>query len=403
MDGIIIPLDEALTQNNFEAITSILQSCSAVPPIKHSEITQRTYDALFKKNKAAGVLLHYLKANHLIDARKYPPGMVTHVLKQFTTQPSPSIFVGELSQPALKMIDRANYDSHTRLFNKGGIRRPYSSTKSIAASNKIERTIARLAYMNTEQIQKVFVDVQKVFLLNIITELVEKKQHIGADTAFYIELESVISSNDPPPPTYDMHSAILRLIHEYIIHKYNTERTRTTTSDELLNFIRHILPVLSASMSSYYGGDKDSTDFNIYLPLLANYIELVLIKNYPQLVVGKYQLAVIIGIISQPICDFVRIAGVPVIYPNLLIYIKNLIITGVSNFLSRLLPTPAATPAPDSDSDGGSLNRNRTHSRTHSRIKKYKNRTKYRTNRGSKYRTNRYKIKNKKTRKVYKY
>ena len=78
MDGIIIPLDEALTQNNFYAITSILQSCSAIPPIK---LSQRKYNAACEKNRAAGVLLRYLEANHLIDARKNPPGMVTHALR----------------------------------------------------------------------------------------------------------------------------------------------------------------------------------------------------------------------------------------------------------------------------------------------------------------------------------
>ena len=376
-------------------IITILQSCRAVPPIK---LLERNYTAACEKNRAAGVLLRYLQANHLIDARKYPPALVEHLLHLFT-KPCPSIFVGKLPKQVLDMINKAQDASNTGLFNKGGIRRPDSSTKSSAALTKIERTIDRLKISSTEQIQKVFVDVQKVFLLNIITEL---KQRFGADTAFYIEHENVIRSNDPPPPTYDMHSAILSLIHEYIIHKYNADLTPTTTSHELLNFIRHILPVLSASMSSYYGGDKDSTDFNIYLPLLANYIELVLIENYPKHVVGEHQYIpeVIKGIISNHICAFVRIAGDPNI-SALLSDIKNLIITGVSNFLLRLPPTPAATPAPDSD--GGSINRNRTHSRTHSRIKKYKNRTKYRTKCGTKYRTNRYKIKNKKTRKVYKY
>ena len=371
-------------------IITILQSCRAVPPIK---LLERNYNAACEKNRAAGVLLRYLQANHLIDARKYPPALVEHLLHLFT-KPCPSIFVGKLPKQVLDMINKAQDASNTGLFNKGGIRRPDSSTKSSAALTKIERTIDRLKISSTEQIQKVFVDVQKVFLLNIITEL---KQRFGDDTAFYIEHENVIRSNDPPP-TYDMHSAILRLIHEYIIHKYNADLTPTTTSDELLKFIRHILPVLSASMSSYYGGDKDSTDFNIYLPLLANYIELVLIENYPKHVVGEHQYIpeVIKGIISNHICAFVRIAGDPNI-SALLSDIKNLIITGVSNFLLRLLPTPAATPAPSSD--GGSLNRNRTHSR----IKKYKNRTKYRTKCGTKYRTNRYKIKNKKTRKVYKY
>ena len=154
-------------------IITILQSCRAVPPIK---LLERNYNAACEKNRAAGVLLRYLQANHLIDARKYPPGMVTHALRQFT-KPCPSIFVGKLSQSALNMSDKAQDASHTGLLNKAGIRRP-SSTKSSAALTNIERTIARLKISSTKQIQKVFVDVQKVFLLNIITELVEKKQHI---------------------------------------------------------------------------------------------------------------------------------------------------------------------------------------------------------------------------------
>jgi hypothetical protein len=391
MDGIIGLLNEALTQNNFEAITSILQSCRAGPPIR---LTERNYKALFEKNRAAGVLLRYIQANRLIEARKYPRALVERLLHQFT-KPFPSIFVGKLPQSELDMIDKAQDASRIKLLDKGGIRRQDSSTKSSAALTKIERTIDSLKFSNTKEIQRVFVDVQKVFILNIITELVIKKRGIEADTAFYIDLENAILSDNPP--IYDMYSAIRRLIHEYIIHKYNTKLT-PTTSVELLNFIRLILPVLSASMSSYYEGDKDSTDFKIYLPLLANYIDLVLIENYNLLAVSAPQdvPAVIIGIISEPIRDFVRIAGDPDISSPLLIsYIKDLIITCVSNFLLHLSHAP--TPAPSRD--GGSLNRNRTHSR----IKKYKNRTKYRTKCSTKYRTNGYKIKNKKTRKVYKY
>jgi hypothetical protein len=378
MDGIIGLLDEA--------ITSILQSCRAFHPIRWSE---RNYNAACEKNRAAGVLLRYIQANRLIEARKYPRALVKHLLHQFT-KPCHSIFVGKLPQSEL---DKARDASHTGLFNKGGIRRQDSSAKSSAALTKIERTIDGLKFSSTKEIQGVFVDVQKVFLLNIITEL---RQRFRVDIASYIELEDAIRSNKPPP-TYD---AILSLIHEYIIHKYNAELTPTTTTSRgLLNFIRRILPVLSASMSSYYGGDKYSTDFKIYLPLLANYIDLVLIENYNLLAVSAPQdvPAVIIGIISEPIRDFVRIAGDPDISSDLLIYIKNLIITCVSNFLLHLSHAP--TPAPAPSRDGGSLNRNRTHSR----IKKYKNRTKYRTKCSTKYRTNGYKIKNKKTRKVYNY
>ena len=188
---------------------------------------------------------------------------------------------------------------------------------------------------------------------------------------------------------------------------YRAAHPPITTSAELLQFIRNILPVLSASMSPYYQDEKDIIDFKIYyLPLLTKYIELVL-KEYGMVLAGdSRQIAEsIMGIIKEHICAFVRIAGDPdiCIRQTIVHNAENLIIAGVRKFLSDYTPpTPDKPPRKKPRIEGGG---------NHSRIKKYKNRTKYRikrrtkyrTKRGTKYRTNQYKIKNKKTRKVYKY
>jgi hypothetical protein len=166
-------------------------------------------------------------------------------------------------------------------------------------------------------------------------------------------------------------------------------------------------------MSSYYHGEKDIIDFKIFLTLLEKYIELGLRESLIVLAGDSIVIAEsIIGIISQHICAFVRVAGEPhiIIRPIVLNDIKNLIIEGVRNFLSAYTPpTPLHVHDGALMTDaGGSLNRNRNHTR----IKKYKNRTKHRTMRRTKYRTkcktkyrtsHQYKIKNKKTRKIYKY
>ena len=113
----------------------------------------------------------------------------------------------------------------------------------------------------------------------------------------------------------------------------------------------------------------------------------------------------IMGIIKEHICAFVRIAGDPdiCIRHTIVHNAENLIIEGVRKFLSDYTPpTPDTQPSKKPRIEEGG---------NHSRIKKYKNRTKYRTKRrtkyrtkrGTKYRTNQYKIKNKKTRKIYKY
>jgi hypothetical protein len=150
--------------------------------------------------------------------------------------------------------------------------------------------------------------------------------------------------------------------------------------------------------------------------VIKNYIESVLRESGIILEGDSTQIAVLImRIIREHICAFVRIAGDPdiCIRHTIVHNAKNLIIEGVRKFLSDYTP-PRKRPR---IGEGGN----------HSRIKKYKNMTKYRTKRGTKYRTkrgtnhrtkrrtkyrtkrrtkyrtNQYKINNKKTRKVYKY
>lgn len=374
-------------------IGSILTSCR---PGCRTKLFQKEYDAKRGQIIAPNVLLHHLKMKHLTAITRRPPEMQQLVTDTFTTIP-PSETLGEIPQSV--RVNAANASS-SNLRRIAGISKPYSSTKSSVALNKIYITMARLDSMSKEERQKVFDDVQKVVLLSIITALVKKKQAIGADIGELRHIETEIYNN-----THYLH-IMYSLIHKYIDDMYTS--TNITTSANLLQFIKDQLPVLSASMSPYYQGEKDIIDFKIYLPLLANYIELVLKENYPVPVAENNSIEVaklIMRIIEEHICAFVQVAGDPdiCIRHTIVHNATNLIIKGVRKFLSNYTPpSPLQIASEQADTMAGG---------NHSPIKKYKNRTKhrtkcrtkYRTKCKTKYRTSRYKIKNKKTRKIYKY
>lgn len=398
-------LDIKLSEQNFKLLISILQPCEPAVRIK---LWEKEYQDKRLEIMAPKVILRHLQMKQQKALQIHPPGMQQYANHMFTIPPPTPTLEGI---PQYVRDNTAKADHKQRLAH-AGIKKQ-DSRKSIAALNKIESTMARLDYMSKEERKQVFVNVQAVVLLNIITELVRKNEGIGVNVDDLKDLEIKIRNGERPID--DMYKAI----HQYIRHTYHAKSTPSTTSADLLQFIKGELPVLSASMSSYYQGEKDIIDFKIFLTLLEKYIELVLRESLTVLAGDSIVIAEsIMKIISQHICAFVRVAGEPhiIIRPTVLNDIKNLIIEGVRNFLSNYRPPPVGSQQDNGKrhdtsvmtDTGGSLNRNRNHSR----IKKYKNRTKYITKRRTKYRTKRktkyrtshqYKIKNKKTRKIYKY
>jgi len=370
-----------------------------------TKLFQKIYDAKLGEIQAPKVILHHLQMNHQ-KALQIHLSELTRRTFDTVTNPPPTPTLGYIPQ---HVRNNTAKEDHKKLLADAGIKKP---DKSLGA--RIESIMVSLDGMSPEDREKVFVDVQKVVLLNIITKLVKKKQGIGANIKDLRDLEIEIYKS-----THSLDN-MYRLINEYILHMYNT--ISSTTSDKLLKFIRNNLQVLSASLSQYYQGEKDIIDFKIYLPLLQKYIELVLRESFNELESillkgDSIEIAkLIMVIISRRICAFVQVAGDPsiCIRHTIVHNAEKLIIEGVRNFLLNYTAHAAAhAAAADPDDDlmtnaGGSLNRNRNHTR----IKKYKNRTKHRTKRRTKYRTKcktkyrtsrRYKIKNKKTRKVYKY
>ncbi len=365
-----------------------------------TKLSQTEYLAIRGQIDAPKVILHHLQAKRRKELQIHPPEMQQHAIRTFT-KPSPTQTLGGIPQ---HVRDNAAKADHKQGLAHAGIKKQ-DSRKSIAALNKIDSTMARLEYMSKEEREQVFVTVQAVVLLNIITALIKEKQPIGANIDYYRRLEIEIRSGERSID--DMY----KLIHEYILYMYHTAPTPINTSDELLQFIKVQLPVLLASLSPYYQREKDIIAFKIYyLPLLQKYIELVLRESLIVLKGDSIEIAEsIMEIIREHICAFVRVAGDPAICIRHTIVHKaeKLIIEGVRNFLSDYIPPtlpPSKRPRIADDDAGGSLNRNRSHSP----IKKYKNRTKHRTMRRTKYRTKcktkyrtsrRYKIKNKKTNK----
>ena len=209
---------------------------------------------------------------------------------------------------------------------------------------------------------------------------------------------------------------IYKLIHEHIMYKYSRQDPPITSSETLLTFIHSELPVLSATASKLYIGVKDTVEFKIYLPLIVIFIIYCLMENFalPAPLDVMTVAEEIKRIVSARICAFINISGEPGICfrPT----IQDDIISGVIDAANQFLSTrfgnyvaPVA-PAPDplQDEAPAQLQDDPESGGNRRRIKKYKyrtsrrssRRTSRRTSRVTKYRTNRYKIKNKKTRKI---
>jgi hypothetical protein len=225
-----------------------------------------------------------------------------------------------------------------------------------------------------------FNDIQRACLSGFIDELYPS----GIETApaHMQRMKRCITTPGLSCPVSDIFS----LLEQYIQYKYNiASDPRITTSKNLLTFIRMGLPFLSAIISPYYQDESDFVEFKIFLFMLEEYTRLILKESTIRIgrdSRGKDIANLIIQLLWNKLCDFVRLSGDPdiVIRTATRDNVKKFIIAGVMNFLNEV------------DSGGVGRGGNRR------RIKKYKNRN--RASRRATRRTNRYKIKARKTRKT---
>ena len=236
-------------------------------------------------------------------------------------------------------------------------------------------------------------NIRKGVLLIFVRNLIKKYTILGRDNTSLRTLEYKISNNIPL--TLDK---MYMLIHEHIMIEYSKKAAYITTRAELLAFIRTELLVLSQLVTDIYPYYLRMIDFAIYdtySPLLTKYIELILKQNNFEPVGNSTKIAESIKIIVfEHICPFFQEAGNPfqVARVSMIDDTKKYILDGARLYLFKVQAEAAAGAA----AKGGNRRR----------IKKYKNRTSRRsscrTSRVTRYRTNRYKIKNKKTRKTRK-
>jgi len=386
--GIIVELRTLLDSE----LSKILLSClpkdrDRIPLYKKKDVSEH------EKKMAPKKLFAYLQMKKKKAVATRSPEMMKQVYKSFTT-PNPSDLFpthGMLHSPP-HVSSNAAIAVGKNLFAISGISKTYRFTnnkESFVAMSKIDDEMSNYDSTSEEGKKLLYDRLQIATLLSFIDELIKFNLSIGGDSSRLRYIETTIRTPGSKCFLHDMYW----LIHKYIEYIYNKNSSSITTSALLLKFIREVLPVFSAIMSNYYGGEKDIIDFKIYLPLLKKYIEFILQESSisfegDPIIVAKS----IMDIIRDKICNFVRIAGEPDIVMRHIIQddIKLFIREGVNTFLRSVI-------------QGGGSRR---------RIKKYKNitkqrikqRTKQRTKQKTKYitsrrtsRTSRY---NRKTRKV---
>jgi len=380
-DQIIAEIMEEFEALLNSQISSMLANCR---PKKIMDLVDKKRNSEGKANIAPKVLYDYYKERAKKRLLQHPSEMSSKLFTKFVT-PTPSDLFPKQSLARVEPHVTYNVANKIgkKLYKSAGI----SKVSNIGKQSFIGET--NIDSMSEQEKHIFFNDIQRVYLVGFIDELIAG----GIEIAYMQNMRTRINT----PGLSCSISEIFSLIHKYIQFKYNiasdtriTTSRRITTSEDLLEFISVGLQRLSAIISPYYQDESDFADFKIYLPMLREYIRLILKESNINLAGDSTGIAnLIIGIIRQKICDFVRLSGDPsiVIRTSTLDNMKHFIREGVTSYLySR------------GDIGQGGGNRRR--------IKKYKNRTirrtSRRTSRRTKHRTNRYKIKNSKTRKMRK-
>jgi hypothetical protein len=375
--GIIVELRTLLDSE----LSKILLSClpkdrDRIPLYKKEGVSE------LAKQMAPKILFAYLQMKKKRAVATRSPEMMKKVYKSVTTPNRSDLFPNHnmLHSPP-HVSSNAAIAVGKKLFANSGISKIYRFTnnkESFVAMSKIYDEMSNYDSTSEEGKKLLYDRLQSETLLLFVNELIKFNLSIGGDSSRLRYIETTIRTPGSKCFLHDMYW----LIHKYIEYIYNKNSSSITTSDLLLKFIREVLPVFSAIMSNYYGGEKDIIDFKIYLSLLKKYIEFILQESSIRfegdpIVVAKS----IMDIIRKKICNFVRIAGEPAIVMRHIIQddIKLFIREGVNSFLRSVI-------------QGGGSRR---------QIKKYKNITKKRNKQRTKYitshRTSRY---NRKIRKV---
>ena len=339
---------------------------------------QEQHDIIAEQN-APGELYKYLQRKYLNSATARPSVMTAKVFQAFINQNRGNILPTNIQIPP-HVLDNTTRMVSEKLLNKTG-----TSKQSHSKGGITRRPYNEVMSFN---------NIRNEVFSGFIKKIIKKNKLVGRNNTTLRTLEGKISNNIPL--TLD---EMYMLIHEHIMSEYSEKAASITNSAQLLAFIRTELMVLSQLVSDIYPHYLRMIDFaiyNTYSPLLIKYIELILQQNN-FVHVGNYtEIAESIKtIVFQHICPFFQEAGNPVqvIRQSMIADTKKYILEGARLYLSQH-GVQAQGAAGAIAAEGGNRRR----------IKKYKNRSSRRssrrTTRITKYRTNRYKIKNKKTRKI---
>jgi len=354
---------------------------------------KKPIDLDYKKTKSEGkakiaskILYDYYKDRAKKRLLQNPSEM-SRDLSIKLTSPSPSdLFSPETlkrAEPQIHVVYNAAKKVGKKLFAASGI----SKVSDIRKKTFIEEV--NFDSMSQKEKNIFFNDIQRVCLSGFIDEL-----YLDRIETAPLEIKRMKKCITTPGLSCPV-SDIFSLLEQYIKYKYKIASDpritpRITTSKDLLTFISMGLPYLSAIISPYYQGESDFVEFKMFLFMLEEYTRLILkestirIERVPR---GKDIANLIIQLLWNKLCDFVRLSGDPdiVIRTATRNNVKKFIIAGVMNFLNEVCPGGVV---PGGVGRGGNRRR----------IKKYKNRNM--TSRKTKRRTNRYKIKSRKTRKT---
>ena len=388
------PVVKTINEKIIEELEALLNSqlSAMLANCRPEKDKKKPIDLDYKKTKSEGkakiaskVLYDYYKNRAKKRLLQNPSEMSSKLFTKFTSPRPSDLFPKqtlERAEPQIHVVYNAARKVGKKLFAASGI----SKVSGIRKKTFIEEV--DFNSMSEQEKHIFFNDIQRECLSSFIDELYPG----GIETApaHMQRMKRCITTPGLSCPISDIFS----LLEQYIQYKYNiasdpriTTSPPITTSKDLLTFIRMGLPLLSAIISPYYQGESDFVEFKIILFMLEEYTRLILKESTIRIgrdSRGKDIANLIIQLLWNKLCDFVRLSGDPdiVIRTATRDNVKKFIIAGVMNFLNEVYPGGVGR--------GGNRRR----------IKKYKNRTSRRTCLMTKRRTNRYKIKSRKTRKI---